>query len=62
MSYKLIQTQTDNNHNKIKLNPIQIGRILNIPTSQYRDEYDYPYNEYMGPIIPGKRAILPNNR
>ena len=45
---------TDNTK-KIKVNPIQIGRILNIPTTQYRNEYDYPYNEYMGPIIAGRR-------
>ncbi len=46
---------TTNNTEKVKVNPIQIGRILNIPVSQYRDEYDYPYNEYMGPIIAGRR-------
>ena len=46
---------TNTNTEKIKVNPIQIGRILNIPVSQYRDEYDYPYNKYMGPIVAGRR-------
>ncbi len=32
----------------------QIGEILNSPP-HYSNEYNYPYDKYMGPIIPGRR-------
>ncbi len=33
----------------------EICEYFNIPQKETFTEYPYPYNKYMGPIIPGRR-------
>ena len=44
----------DNDSILIPISVSKIGEILNSPP-HYRNEYEYPYDKYMGPIIPGRR-------